>query len=108
MAAGLSLAMFVPMAGKAQKDISAGKPSVDIISSYKPVLRNAVKINFSDHSFPQTLPGRFGDYNVPSQNLIYAYQPVTLKPLALEQDSNLYLETGTMLKQDLAVTIPVR
>ena len=96
-AAGLSLAMFVPMAGKAQKDTSR-KPSVDIISSYKPVLRNAVKINFSGSQLPADTSRSVRDYNVPSQNLIYAYQPVTLKPLALEQDSNLYLGNRNYVK----------
>jgi hypothetical protein len=65
--------------------------SIDINSSYKPVLRNAVKINLSGTQLlaDTTLPKL--SYRIPAQNLFYAYRPVSLKPLALEQDTNLYL-----------------
>ncbi len=75
---------------RAQRD-TIKKPSIDINSSYKPVLRNAVKINFSgsqlaaDTSRPKLL------YTIPSQNLFYAYQPISVKPLALVADTGLYL-----------------
>lgn len=81
----------------AQRD-TAKKQSIDINSAYKPVLRNAVKINFSgsqltaDTAKPNLL------YSIPSQNLFYAYQPISLKPLALEQDTNLYLGNRRYLK----------
>ena len=81
----------------AQRDTTK-KPAIDITSSYKPVLRNAVKINFSgsqlnaDTSRPKLL------YNIPSQNLFYAYRPISLKPLALTQDTNLYLGGRRYLK----------
>src|SRR5262245_28180272 len=81
----------------AQRDTTK-KQAIDITSSYKPVLRNAVKINFSgsqlaaDTSKPSLL------YNIPSQNLFYAYQPITLKPLALQQDTNLYLGNRRYVK----------
>ncbi len=72
--------------------------SIDINSSYKPVLKNAVKINFTgsqlsaDTSTPKLV------YKIPSQNLFYAYSPISLKPLALEQDTNLYLGNRRFLK----------
>ena len=81
----------------AQRD-TAKKQAIDINSSFKPVLRNAVKINFSgsqlaaDTSKPNLL------YNIPAQNLFYAYQPISLKPLALQQDTNLYLGNRRYLK----------
>ncbi len=74
----------------AQKDTSK-KTSIDITSTYKPVLRSAAKINFSaSHLNADTSRPSF-TYNIPAQNLFYAYQPISLKPLALEQDTNIYL-----------------
>jgi hypothetical protein len=62
--------------------------TVVITSSFKPALRNAAKVNFSAAS-PQpdsTLPRL--QYNVPSQNLFFSYDPATLKPLALAADTS--------------------
>jgi hypothetical protein len=81
----------------AQKD-SIKSPAIDITSSYKPVLRNAVKINFSasnlnaDTSKPALL------YNVPSQNLFFSYQPIALRPLALDKDTVLDLGNRNFVK----------
>lgn len=69
----------------AQKDTT--QQSINITSSYKPVLRNAVKINFSGSQLMADTFTTVKAYNIPAQNLFYAYQPVTLKPLALEHDS---------------------
>ncbi len=74
----------------AQKDTTK-KQTIDIVSSYKPVLRNAVKINFSGSQLAADTSKTVRAYNIPSQNLLYAYQPIALKPLALLQDTNLYL-----------------
>lgn len=75
---------------QAQRDTS--RPvSIDITSAYKPVLRNAAKINFSGTHIAQDTNRTVSAYNVPSQHLFYSYQPIALKPLALEQDTNLYL-----------------
>ncbi len=82
----------------AQKDTTKKGTTIDITSSYKPVLRNAVKINFAashlnaDTSIPKM------NYTVPAQNLFYAYQPISLKPLALQQDTNLNLGMRNYLK----------
>ncbi|MDP9229765.1 MAG: TonB-dependent receptor [Bacteroidota bacterium] len=63
------------------------KRMVDITSTFKPVLREASKINFSatppvsDTSKPRL------QYDIPNQNLLFAYQPGTLKPLALGIDT---------------------
>ncbi len=76
-----------------------GKPqSIDINSSYKPVLRNAVKINLAGAQLAAdtTLPNL--NYKIPSQNLFYAYRPISLRPLALQQDTNLYLGNRKFLK----------
>ncbi|MDB5203873.1 MAG: hypothetical protein JWQ27_3282 [Ferruginibacter sp.] len=74
----------------AQRDTTK-KQSIDITSSYKPVLRNAVKINFSGSQLAADTSRPVLAYTIPAQNLFYAYQPISLKPLALEADTNLYL-----------------
>ncbi|MEP7110027.1 MAG: hypothetical protein ABI760_18675, partial [Ferruginibacter sp.] len=75
----------------AQKD-TARKQTIDITSTYKPVLRNAVKVNLSATNLPADTTRIIGPYTIPPQNLFYTYQPVSLKPLALSQDSA--LDTG--------------
>ncbi len=72
--------------------------SIDITSSFKPVLRNSVKINFSGSQLPADTNRASLAYNIPSQNLFYAYQPISLRPLALVQDTNLYLGNRNYLK----------
>ncbi|HEY4060706.1 MAG TPA: hypothetical protein VGM30_02340 [Puia sp.] len=61
--------------------------SIDITSSFKPVLREAVKINFNaappvaDTSRPRLT------YTIPAQYLFLSYQPADMKPVALQRDS---------------------
>ncbi len=81
----------------AQND-SSRRQTIEITSSYKPVLRNSVKINLyaspiaSDSSRPRLA------YNIPPQNLFFAYQPVNLKPLLLDADTVLQLGDRNQLK----------
>lgn len=81
----------------AQKDTTR-RQTIEITSSYKPVLRNTVKINLyaspisADTSRPRLA------YNIPAQNLFFAYQPVSLKPLALQSDTALQLGDRNQLK----------
>ena len=84
-------------AGFAQKDTSK-RQTIDITSSYKPVLRNAVKINFSGTNLAADTARGYMTYNIPAQNLFYTYQPMSLKPLALTQDTNLDLGVRNFLK----------
>ncbi len=72
--------------------------SIDINSSYKPVLKNAVKINFAGSQLPADTSSPKLVYKIPSQNLFYAYSPISLKPLALDQDTNLYLGNRKFFK----------
>lgn len=82
---------------KAQRD-SSRRQTIEITSSYKPVLRNTVKINLyaspitADTSRPRLA------YNIPAQNLFFTYQPVSLKPLALDADTSLNLGQRNQLK----------
>ncbi|MDR3714532.1 MAG: hypothetical protein P4L51_17095 [Puia sp.] len=61
--------------------------TIEITSSFKPVLREAVKINFTavppvaDTARPRLT------YNIPAQYLFLTYQPGELKPVALRADS---------------------
>src|SRR5665647_779642 len=81
----------------AQAD-STRRQTIEITSSYKPVLRNAVKINLyaspitADTSRPRLA------YSIPPQNLFFAYQPISLKPLALQTDTALQLGDRNQLK----------
>ena len=74
------------------------RQTIEITSSYKPVLRNTVKINLyaspisADTSRPRLA------YNIPPQNLFFAYQPVSLKPLSLQADTALQLGDRNQLK----------
>lgn len=70
----------------AQKD-TTGKGGVTIVSSFKPVLREAAKINFNaTPPSPDTTKAKL-NYDIPNQNLVLGYQPGSLKPLALAIDS---------------------
>jgi hypothetical protein len=70
----------------AQKDTTK-KGGIDIISSFKPVLRESAKINFTaSPPAPDTTKAKL-NYEIPNQNLLFAYQPGSLKPLAKDIDS---------------------
>ncbi|MBD0332375.1 MAG: hypothetical protein ICV66_06945, partial [Chitinophagaceae bacterium] len=76
------------------------KKNVTVTSTFKPVLKEAAKINFNaapptaDSATPKL------QYEIPNQNLVLAYQPGLLKPLALQidtggvWDNNSYLKVG--------------
>jgi len=89
---------LLPIVGIAQKDTLKKRTTIDINSAYKPVLRNAVKINFSASHLNADTTHPNLTYNIPAQNLFYAYQPIPLKPLALEMDTNLYLGLRNYVK----------
>jgi hypothetical protein len=63
------------------------KRTIDITSTFKPVLREAAKINFNAAPpVADTTKPRL-NYNIPSHNLFFTYQPAELKPVALQADS---------------------
>lgn len=63
------------------------KREVSVTSTFKPTLREAAKINFNaTPPNADTMRPRLA-YELPNQNLLFAYQPGTLKPLALAVDS---------------------
>ncbi len=79
-------ALFFLLNGFAQ-DTTSKKRIIDITSAFKPVLRDAVKINFNAAA-PVTDTSRAKlNYNIPQQNLLLGYLPSPLKPVALQIDS---------------------
>jgi hypothetical protein len=81
----------------AQKD-TTGKGGIDIISSFKPVLREAAKINFNaTPPTPDTTKAKL-NYDIPNQNLLFAFQPGSLKPLALDIDTGGYFDNSSYIK----------
>ena len=72
--------------------------TVTITSSFKPTLRNAAKINFTA-SAPISDSTRIPlTYNIPAQNLFFSYQPIAIKPLALNIDSGFHWENDKYVK----------
>lgn len=81
----------------AQRD-SSRRQTIEITSSYKPVLRNTVKINlYASPLTADTTRPRLA-YNIPPQNLFFTYRPVSLNPLALSADTALQLGDRNQLK----------
>ncbi len=72
-------------AGKAQD--TSKRRTIDITSTFKPVLREASKLNFEAAPVIADTTRPTLQYNIPAENLLFAYQPAQLKPVALEADS---------------------
>ena len=89
--------LFTGNKALAQRDTTK-KTTIDITSAYKPVLRNAVKINFSASQLNADTSRPALAYDIPPQNLFYSYIPVSLNPMALRQDTDLYLGLRNYLK----------
>jgi hypothetical protein len=82
----------------AQRDTAKKQQVVEITSEYKPVLRNAVKINFSATNLTADTSKAKLQYDIPTQNLFYTYLPLPVKPLALQLDTALDLGTRNFIK----------
>lgn len=92
-----SVSIFSSVLLFAQKDTS-GKGGVEIISAFKPVLREAAKINFNPTPPPADTAKPNLKYDIPNQNLLFAYQPGSLKPLALDIDSAGIFDNSNYIK----------
>ena len=79
-------------------DTASSSTEVVITSSFKPSLRNASKINFTAATPVLDTTKQLLTYNIPSQNLLFSYQPVPIKPLALAADSGFTWEQHDYLK----------
>ena len=91
------LAILLIGVSNAQKD-TTGKGGIDIVSSFKPVLRQTAKINFSATPPPADTTKPKLNYDIPNQNLLFAYQPGTLKPLAMDIDSGGRFDNSNYIK----------
>ncbi len=79
--------------------VDTGKSqTINITSSYKPTLREPSKINFAGSQLPPSKAIPSLTYNIPKQNLFFAYAPISLKPLALNVDSSLLLGNRYFVK----------
>lgn len=96
-----SLIVFVlfgtALSAYSQRDTTK-RQTVDITSSYQPALRSSAKINFSASHLSGDTSRSIGPYNIPANNLFFIYQPVSLKPLALQQDTVFDLGLRNYLK----------
>lgn len=92
-----SLFSICAIQAQAQRDTTR-RQTIEITSSYKPSLRDFVKINLyaspitADSSRPRMA------YSIPAQNLFFTYQPVSLKPLSLQADTALQLGDRNQVK----------
>lgn len=64
------------------KDTTPSKV-VTIVSSFKPQLKNLVKINFTNASPIIDTQTALYTYQIPGQNLQFSYRPIALNPLAI-------------------------
>jgi hypothetical protein len=95
----LASIFFLFSAARLTAQVEPGKrQTIDITSSFKPVLRNAAKLNFN-----ATVPLRDSsrpvlDYAVPAQNLLPGLQPVALNPLAMVTDTGSQWNNSSFVK----------
>ena len=74
------------------------KRSVDITSTFKPVLKESAKINFNASPAANDTSKPKLNYDIPNQNLLFNYQPGNLKPLALDIDSGGVWDLSSYIK----------
>jgi hypothetical protein len=84
---------------QAQQDTTR-KGKIDITSAFRPILKESAKINFNASPAANDTTKAKLNYDIPNQNLLFAYQPGSLRPLALDIDSggqwdlNSYIKAG--------------
>ncbi|HLG41202.1 MAG TPA: hypothetical protein VI461_16090 [Chitinophagaceae bacterium] len=89
--------LFAGFSVFAQKDTTRSR-KVEITSAFKPVLRESAKINFNASPPTADTAKPKLQYDIPNPNLLFAYQPGSLKPLALLVDSNLRFDNKNYIK----------
>lgn len=93
----LGFGIFAFGISNAQQD-STKKGKVDITSAFKPILKESAKINFNASPAPNDSTKPKLNYDIPNQNLLFAYQPGSLRPLALDIDSGGAWELSNYIK----------
>ena len=85
LAVAISVAILLsPKTNFAQRDTSTPQ-TVTIVSAYKPVVQKAAKILFTGSALTPDTNRIVQPYRVPVQNLMYVYQPISLRPLSYTQ-----------------------
>lgn len=84
----IPLIMLASLAGLCSEAQDTSRKIIEVTSSFKPVLRNAAKINFTATPPPADSSRPRLQYSIPAQNVFPGLSPVALKPLALTPDSN--------------------
>jgi hypothetical protein len=95
---GYGLLALLLVFNEAKSQDTTKKKTIDITSTFKPVLREAVKLNFSAAlpAFDTIRPVLA--YSIPQQQVNLPYQPGILKPVALSIDSLLPNSNSHYLK----------
>lgn len=70
-----------------QAQDTSRKQSVEIISAFRPVLKNAVKLTFNATPPAPDASSVQLQYSIPVQQLYFNLQPLAFRPLALQTDS---------------------
>ena len=81
----LLFTLFAAFGAKAQDTSGV----VTITSAYRPVIRNAVKINFTANPVIIDTVRRVEPYRVPDKGLVFSYVPVAMKPIDINKDLSL-------------------
>jgi hypothetical protein len=91
------LMLIISVKSEAQID-TTGKGGVDIISAFKPKLKDPVKLKFqaTELSFKNDKPAF--DYKIPSRQLSYAFSPRPVQPLAFQTDSSIAFTNSGYVK----------
>ncbi|MEI6949347.1 hypothetical protein V9K67_19330 [Paraflavisolibacter sp. H34] len=79
--------VLVSLAASAQDTATIKKREVKVTSTFKPVLKEAAKINLNPTPPTADTTRPRLQYQVPNQNLQFRLQPGSLKPLALKVDT---------------------
>lgn len=93
----LSFLLLLTLPAAAQIDTTKSQ-SVEIISSYKPVLRNATKIPLSGSQLQSDTNRTVSAYQIPVQQLFYSYEPAKLNALSIDTDAEKNIGTRHYLK----------
>ncbi|RYY99006.1 MAG: hypothetical protein EOO11_06355 [Chitinophagaceae bacterium] len=74
------------------------KREVNVTASFRPTLKEATKLTFGATPPAADTSRPVLQYRIPNQNLAFAYQPGTLKPLALQVDSAVQWDNWNYVK----------
>ncbi len=93
----IMFSLLLVVAGAGAQDTTKRR-TIDITSSFKPVLRESAKINFNATPPSADTTRPVLKYDIPNPNLLFAYQPGSLKPLALSVDTMSRFKNSNYIK----------